>query len=281
MIKFVIKALLAVSSLVFLIIFGIRSLAGHDYPRPSEAFYVSDFAEMFSPSLENFLIGESEDLYSKYKKEPNVSGIQIVFATFEIDSEEEIVEYDKTKLFNEWKIGKNGMGVLVSTFYIKSNPDDDYEYNLTEIQIATGDRFAEYLGAIGLSQILSKTIEAHLPNGATTYPYDSSLCLGMASFMNELLNVAYGDIYGDSSKVVAQEEFEAWYSDYEDTYADETNFKTNMSMPVYLYFFSSFGSLTDKILFGLFIGAFALFSGTTIKGAGGSSSGAGLFRHRS
>jgi len=280
MLKFIMRAILALSSLVFLIIFGVRSCASYEYPRPSEAFYVSDYADMFGPRLENFLIGEAEALYDTYKDEPDIGGMQIVFATFELENESQLGEYNKTALFNEWQIGKNGMGVLVILFFTPLDPISEGNYSLTEIQVETGSEVAEYLATIGLSQLLRQTIEFHFPEEQATSSYDYDLGLGVASFMNELLNVAYGDIYGDTDNVVAQEEFEIWYEQYFDNYSGSASFNTTSPMSLFTYFFSSFGSIFDKLLFGTFIFAFSLMSGTLIKGAGGSSLGAGIFRHR-
>lgn len=235
---------------------------------------------MFGPTLENFLIGESEALYETYKDEPEVGGVQIVFATFALESESQLGTYNKTKLFNEWQIGKNGMGVLVALFFTPLAPYEDGNFSLTEIQVETGNIFAEYLATIGLSGLLEATIEHHLPDGQATYSYDYDLALGVASFMNELLNVAYGDIYGNAEYVVPQAEFEPWYEEYFDNYSGTTSFNTSSSMSIFTYFFSSFGNVFDKLLFGTFIVAFTLMSGTAIKGGGGWSSGAGIFRHR-
>ncbi len=278
--RFIIRAILAVASLVFFIIFGVRSCTGYEYPRPSAEFYVSDFADMFGPRLENFLIGESEFVYEEYKDEPEVGGMQIVFATFALENEAELGSFDKVDLFNEWEIGANGMGVLVALFFTPLDVPEEGMFSLTEIQIATGDKVAEYMASIAFSQMLERTIETHLPTGTPTYSYDYDLGLGVASFMNELLNVAYGDIYESPTNVVPQEEFEIWYDDYFESYTGDATFDTSTSMSLFTYFFSAFGSPIDKILFGAFALAFTLASGVAIKGAGGFSTGAGLFRHR-
>jgi hypothetical protein len=280
MLRFAIRSILAIASLVFFIIFGVRSCANYEYPRPSEAFYVSDFADMLGPTLENFLIGESELLYERYKDVDDIGGMQIVFATFELEAEADLGTYNKIHLFNEWEIGSNGMGVLVALFFTPIDPIDEGYYSLTEIQIETGNTIAEYMASIRLSQMLEHTLEAHLPDDQPTYSYDYDLALGVASFMNELLNVAYGDIYQDPDNVVPQLEFEAWYEDYFDSYTGTTSFDTTDSMSLLSYFFSSMGSSVDKILFSTFLVAFSLASGVAIKGAGGFSAGAGLFRHR-
>jgi uncharacterized protein len=280
MLKFAMRAILAISSLVFLIIFGVRSCASYEYPRPSEAFYVNDYADMFGPTLENFLIGESEALYETYKDEPDVGGVQIVFATFALETESQLGAYNKTKLFNEWQIGKNDMGVLVALFFVPLEPAENGNFSLTDVQVETGDQFAEYLATIGLNAIIDATIDYHLPEEQATYSYDYDLGMGVASFMNELLNVAYGDIYGNAEYVVPQDEFEPWYEEYFDNYSGGTSINTTSPMSIFSYFFSSFGNVYDKFLFGTFLVAFTLMTGTAIKGGGGSSSGAGIFRHR-
>jgi hypothetical protein len=282
MLKFIARSLLAVATLVLLIVFGVRSCANHEYPRPSEAFYVSDYAEMLSPTVENFLISESEYLYETTKETPDVGGMQIVFATFELETESELGSYDKRDLFSEWKIGKNEMGVLVILYFVPQETLDDTDYyGLTEIQVEIGDVVAEYMATISFSTMLSDTVERYLPSGTPTYSYDYDLELGVATFMNAILNVAYGDIYEDPDNVVSHDDFVYWYQEEYFPTADVTTAKNTTSpMNVFLYFFSAFGSVTDKVLFGAFALVFALAGSLAVKGAGGFSSGAGLFRHR-
>ncbi|MFA5235345.1 MAG: hypothetical protein WC399_00615 [Bacilli bacterium] len=282
MLKFVARSILAVATLVMLIIFGVRSCASHEYPRPSEAFYVSDYADMLGPSVENFLISESEYLFESTKDVPDVGGIQIVYTTFLLESEAELGAYDKVDLFNEWKIGKNEMGILVIMFFVPLETVDETEYySLTDIQVANGDVMAEYMGTISLEIIVKDTFEHYLPTGTPTYPYDYDLALGVATSMNALLNIAYGDVYDDPDNVVSQDNFVYWYEEEYLPTADVSSPKdTTNSMNVFLYFFSAFGSVTDKLLFGAFALAFALAGAMTVKGAGGTSSGAGLFWHR-
>ncbi len=280
MIKFIIRSLLALGALVFLVIFGVRSCSGAEYPRPSEAFYVSDFADMFGPRLENFLISESEDLYETYKDEPEIGGIQIVVTTVMIESEDELGNYDKNAWFNEWQVGKKGMGVLVILYFLPLEPFDAGNYSLTEVQIETGDKIAEYMGTIRLYQMLEATIQHHVPDGTPVISYDYDLGMGVATLMNELLNVAYGEIYDKPEYVMPQAEFEIWYEDYFDNSIGGSFYNTSSSISVFNYFFSSYGSIVDKLLFGTFIFAFTLASGVAIKGGGGSSLGAGIFRHR-
>jgi uncharacterized protein len=161
-----------------LIVFGVRSCASHEYPRPSEAFYVSDYADMLGPSVENFLISESEYLYESTKDIPDVGGTQIVFTTFELGSEAELGAYDKVDLFNEWQIGKNQMGVLVILYFVPVDTIDETEYlSLTEVQIATGDQMAEFVATTSLRLMVIDSIERHLPSGTPTYSYDYDLAL--------------------------------------------------------------------------------------------------------
>jgi len=279
MFKFLVRAILAVASLVFLIIFGLRSCGNYAYPRPTEAFYVNDFADMLGPSLENFLIDESQTLYENYEDEPEIGGTQIVFATFALADEGELGSYDKDKIYNEWQIGKNDMGMLVILYFVPVTGVEG-EYSLTEYQISTGDKLAEYVGTIDLLNIARNTIDHHFPSGSVAIPYDYDLALGVASFMNEILNVAYGEVYGNPAGVIPQAEFEADYEEYFETYDGPASFSTTDSVSMFTYLFSGFGSSLDKILFGAFLFTFALASGVAVKGGGGFSSGYGLFRHR-
>jgi len=281
MLKLISRAIVLVGCFVLLIIFGIRSCGSHVYPRPSSAYYVSDFAEVLDPATENFIISTADTLYEDTKNIDEIGGTQIVFATFLVENNAEIANYDKNTLFREWEIGKNDMGVLVIFFFTKTVIDDLDYYDLKQMQVETGYHMTPYLTDIELNTIYSDTLNYYLPAGTLTYPYDEALDMGVGSMMNELLNVAYGEIYLQPDNVVPQSEFDPWYQDYILDYSGSTSTGANSPMDVFTFFFAGFGSLSDKILFGVFGMLFMLAGGFSFaKGGGGSSGGGGLFKRR-
>lgn len=281
MFKAIIRGILILGSFVFVILFAVRSCAPRDFPRPTEAFYVNDYAEMLDPALERYLLSEGEHLYETTKDIEEIGGMQIVWATVLIENESEIPEYDIARWYNEWQIGKNNMGVFTILFFINVEVEGETWQELTEIRTALGESSRPYYPTTTLSVINQNTFAKHLPASNYTYTYDDRLMMGVATYFNELLNIAYGDIYDDETGVIPQAEFEIEYEDYDLSYSGPTDNGANEEMFFLAYFFSPFGNLADKILLGVFLLTFSVSGGLVIrKGGGGSSLGGGIFIHR-
>jgi uncharacterized protein len=98
-----------------------------EYPKPSREFYVNDYANAFHPLTKDLIVIGGEDLYEDTKDIEVIGGTQIVFASFLVESVDDITRYNKTDIFREWKIGKNDMGILV-LFYFTEGVEDGIEY---------------------------------------------------------------------------------------------------------------------------------------------------------
>lgn len=281
MIKAVIRGFFILGSFVFFVIFAVRSCTPRDFPRPSEAFYVNDYAEMLDPALERYLLSEGEYLYEATKEIEDIGGIQIVWATVLLENEQEIVEYDIADWYNEWKIGKNDMGIFTIMFFQDIEIEGETWQHFLGFRTALGTEARPYYPTTTLSLINRNTIEKHLPITMNTFAYDDRLMMGVATYFNELLNIAYRDIYSDDTGVILQEDFEIQYEEYALNYDGPINNGANEEMFFLAYFFSPYGSLLDKILVGVFLFSFSISGGLLIrKGGGGRTLGGGIFVHR-
>ncbi|MDD3207783.1 MAG: hypothetical protein PHV19_04680 [Bacilli bacterium] len=279
------KAGLLISVVAFfaaLIVFGIRSFTTNNYPAPSEAYYLNDFADVFSPTFENYFIGEAETLYQTSKNIEQVGGAQIVFATFLLEDGQTPANFNKTTIFREWKIGNNNMGLLALFLFEKVNDEPYANYDLVEFQIEATDKMLIYLTVSKQLSIYSKTLLHYLPDEQLTNPYDYDLEIGSASMMNEFLNALYDEVYDMPEQVFPQDEFDSAFHDYWFEDESPSQYNANESMNIFDYFFSPYGTLYDRIIFGSLSVIFIIVSGGAgiLKGKGGFSAGGGLFRHR-
>ena len=73
------------------------------------------------------MIHENERLYDDVDDDGNKPGAQIVYATFVVKTVEEEANLrgmGGVDLFNEWRIGKNDLGVLVLFIYMEKEEGD-------------------------------------------------------------------------------------------------------------------------------------------------------------
>lgn len=265
-----------------LIVFGIRSFTANEYPYPSEAYYLNDFADVFSPTFENFYVQEAESLYQSSKDIANTGGAQIVFATFLLEEGKTPADYNKTTIFREWKIGQNNMGLLALFFFEEVNDNTSDNLDLVEFQIEATDKMMIYLTISEQLDIYNRTLNNYLPKGTLTNAYDYNLELGAASLMNEYLNTVYGEVYEMDNQVIPQSEFDADFVEY--WWEDESTsaYSADTSLNMMDYFFSPYGTIYDRVIFGSLSAILVVATGGAgiFKAKGGWSGGAGLFRHR-
>ncbi len=263
--------------LVRLILFLVVAIAmavfafgnGGKYPRPTQAYYVNDFANVLMAGTRATIVGEGERLYEMTLDEPE-GGAQIVVATFAVTSVSEIADYDKTELFRKWRIGKNDMGVLVLLFFVEETVGDAASLDLAECQIEVGYRMEQYLTPAKLGRM----VDDYLLNEDWDYLID----LGVVNLLYELLTEIYVGAYGYSSFNYDMEEYEEYLFNYEGDFDDDP-----VSMNLVLFLLSPFSSLWDKIGAILTLVLLAGFGGGSLvgnRGGGGSSGGMGIFRRR-
>jgi uncharacterized protein len=235
------------------------------YPDPTDEFYVNDFAYALHPYTQKAIVNEGERLFEETKDIEEIGGLQMVFATFVVETTDDIASYDATEIFRQWEIGKNDMGVLVLMFFTEGIEDGISYLYLEETRLEVGYRMEQYLPAGIQGELLDSTIYGN--------QYDD-LDMKVAHLLYELMKLSYEQVYS------------AYYDSF--TYDLET-FKESMDEYVYveedtgwlgmlLYWFS--GRSSSWFLWVL-IGFVVLGGGLKLRknrGGGGSSGGYGIFR---
>jgi hypothetical protein len=259
--------LIITMGLISIVLFGCQR---DEYPRPTRNYYINDYANILDEATRNSITREGERLY-KLSDSKVDGGAQLVVATFEVENESDVANYDKTEIYRQWEIGKNDMGILVILFFIPNTVNDIKYLELIESQIEVGYRMEQYLTPTTLGVIIDNTLYSDEWN---------YLDMAVMHMVYELLSHIYTDIYEYESFNYDMDNFQ----DYLDTYVSVGNSDIS-PMNVFLYLFSPYSRSSDwftamiTTTIFLFVGG-----GGTIflrnKGGGGSSGGMGIFRRR-
>lgn len=242
-----------------------------EYPRPSAAFYINDYANILAPATRDSIRREGERLYELSQGETD-GGSQIVVATFEVASEAEIAEYDITEIYRQWGIGDNDMGLLILMFFERYEENEiEYLRLLEPIQVEVGYRMEQYLTPSQLGMILDETIYT-----------DTYMDLDMATMhmFYEFIGAIYIDVYGYESFNYDMDVYQEYLDSNPAVEIDDS-----IPMGLILYMLSPFASWSERfsilIPFLLFMilggGGFAFARNV---GGGGSSGGMGIRRRR-
>lgn len=235
------------------------------YPEPTEEFYVNDFADKLVPAVESTIIREGERLFEEVSDDGLISGVQIVFATFAVESESKIAEYNITDIYNQWGVGTNDMGILVVYFYV-GDEDKPEELVLSEVYIFTGLTMEMYLSPIESGNILDETIMTDMDESMAT-----------AQLLYEMLDVVYVEVFEYESFNYDMDE----YQYYLDTYDEYGNYDNLWGWIIYVVL-SPYSVWWEKGV--LLIAGMLIFGvgGGVVKniGGGGKSGGMGIRRRR-
>jgi len=263
--------LIRLALIIFILVAGaiILSSGSGKYPRPTNEYYVNDFADALLPGTKYSIVVEGERLYELTEAEPE-GGAQIVFATFLVESMDEIAEYNKTELFRQWRIGKNDMGVLVILFFMEETDQDITYLELVGSQIEPGNRMEQYLTPGMTGRLLDETL--------WNETWEDDIDMGVGNLLYELLTVIYVDAYGYLSFNYDMDD----YADVLDLYYED--YETDpVSMNLFMYLISPYSSVGNKILAVVIFVILGGFGGGVLvrnRGGGGSSGGMGISRRR-
>lgn len=240
-----------------------------DYPRPTPAFYMNDFAGVFLQGTRDTVTVEGEYLY-EFSQDLDDGGAQVVIATFEVDTLSDIEDYDKTELYRAWKIGDDDMGVLIILYFMYDDTLADHELVGTDIEV--GYRMEPYLTPTRLGLI----VDGSLYNDEYNWLID----VAVAKLHNDILNEIYVDAYDDVAIDFDPDDYFDFLMDYDPIeYDDSTN-----AMSTWVYLLSPYTTGWTKFSIALPYLFLALFGGTSFlignTGGGGSSGGMGLRRRR-
>lgn len=259
--------LIMISSLL-LILFGCKK---NEYPRPTNQYYVNDYADILYQATRHSITSEGERLYEVSKDEKD-GGAQLVLATFVVEDISAIAKYDKTEIFRQWKIGKNDMGLLVLLFFTEETIDEIDYLTLVETQIEVGYRMEQYLTPTQLGLIVDETLLSD--------EWENDLDMGVMHMVYELLSAIYIDCYGYESFNYDMED----YRDYLINNPDVSGDDSHLPLGLLFYLISPFASSSDRLGAIIPIIVFVILGGGGLvvknRGGGGSSGGMGIFRRR-
>jgi len=253
--------------ILFTILIVLSACQKNEYPRPTNAFYINDYANILYEATRDSIRREGERLYENTQDKTD-GGTQLVITTFEVKEIDDISNYDKTDLYRQWRIGDDDMGVLVLLFF-KPYTENDIEYlELVETQIELGYRMEQYISPTQLGVIIDNTLYSD--------EWDD-LDLAVMNMEYELLSAIYVDVYNYESFDYSMSVFQEYLINNPDTSYEEP---IPMSLILFLLSpFSTWGEKLSAVLPILFV--FILGGGFIMnKGGGGSSGGAGIFRRR-
>lgn len=259
---------------IFLLLVFILTLAAcskEEYPRPSNAFYINDYANILDVATRDSIRREGERLYHDTQDEID-GGSQIVVATFEVASEADIANYDITEIYRQWGIGDDDMGLLILLFFERYEENDiEYLRLLEPVLVELGYRMEQYLSPSQLGQILDNTIYTD------TY---MDLDMAVMHMFYEFIGAIYIDVYAYESFNYDMEIYQEYLDSNPDVYVDDS-----IPMGLLVYLLSPFSSWSEKLSVLLPFLLFMILGGggfTVIKnvGGGGSSGGMGIRRKR-
>jgi hypothetical protein len=253
--------------LIIFLLFVLSSCQKDEYPRPTNAYYINDFANILYEATRDSIRREGERLYDWTQDETD-GGAQLVIATFEVETEEDIANYDKTDLYRQWRIGDDDMGVLVILFFVPFIENEITYLELIETQIEVGYRMEQYLTPTQLGAIIDSTLYSD---------EDVELDVAVMHMVYELLSAIYIDIYDYESFDYDLEVFEQYLIDHPDSSSDD-----EVSMGWIIYLLSPYATWGERLSIALPFLLFMILGGGIIKnvGGGGSSGGMGIFRRR-
>lgn len=264
-----------VKYLIFVFIFILLNLMGctkTEYPRPTREFYINDFADVLHPVTREFIFYEAENMYEYTKDFPDNGGTQIVFVTFVVENEDAVFTYDLNALFDQWRIGKNDMGVLVPMFFVEEVIEETTFLSLKQAYIIPGRQ---------MEAILTPPVQEDLKATYLFGTFSDDLDVRVMCLLYELKTIIYDDAYDLSY------EWDATDIDYfvqeKENYVFTDDDLAIASMSWLIYLFSPYSSLWDKIFSLIPIALIFVFSGGIFlrrSGGGGRTGGFWIFRKR-
>lgn len=215
------RAFLFITALLALIAFPAAVRAA--IPEPTEYFYVNDFAGVLSDKTAQHIIDVNDDLYAR-------TGAQIVVTTVEFTDGSDMEKYSYD-MFNKWKIGGNGNGILLllstgdQKFWVQRGWDLDVKLSAGEI-----------------GEILGGSFETDFDAGK----YDDAVMGAFDAFVSKIER-----LYANQNQPAAQGGLEPVYTDYG---MSETSF-TNAAEGVWSVFGSFFFVVIIIIFASMFLSA--------------------------
>jgi len=260
-----VKSLIILVLLAAGIVFLVGRCSKEEYPRPTDAYYLNDFADALSGAAELYIVNEGEALFAD-TEELEDGGAQIVVATFLLEEGQTSADYNRTDLFRQWKIGKNDMGILLMLLYEES----EIGPVLVDAQVEAGYHVEGYAFAYDFDQYLDDADLFAADIGA----YETEKRIMEVYF--RILEGVYHDVY-NTNLIWDLDDYDI---DYE-VYYSESMYDADVSMNFFVYLLSPYadlGSMISSLVVGIL--CFGLAGGFVKNLGGGGSSGGFGFRRR-
>lgn len=241
------------------------SCRGKKYPEPTFRYYVNDYAESLMQYTERKIESQNKYLYEVY------GDIQIIYATFFVESIAEIANYDIVEIFEQWQPGNKDtdMGLLVILFVSNYKEDDQVYQEIIQVKMEPGYGLEEYLTPIEMNTLRDNYLLSNMHYGI--------IDMQLMHFQYEMLNHLYLSVYDEDPQSYDMDEFynEMMNAPY---IQEETG-----SGSIFSFFLKEFSLGRINLSFGwLFIIGFSLLGGglglgfIRSRGGGGRSGGRGV-----
>ncbi|MBN3490453.1 hypothetical protein JV173_02880 [Acholeplasma equirhinis] len=174
--------------------------------QPTQEFYINDAADALLQSTKWYIYVNGETYYESTLNDSTITndleGVQIVVATHI----GEVGSINTTKIFNDFGVGKNNLGIMIFLFY------DEVDGNLVfkELVFEIGIKMMEYLSAFEASSI----IDDYFYNDPIIEDVDEAII----NLYFELIYVTSNKLYGWSYSYVSYNYYHI-YDYFEEKYS--------------------------------------------------------------
>lgn len=245
----------------------LSSCEAKTFPR-SNAFYINDKADALLSSTEYLIYSTSKNLYEKDSqkqtfKNEKINGAQVVVATYL----GEPGSIDTTKVFNDWAIGANDMGMLFM-LYFAPNPDDKYFPTYLGMTREIGSKMAGYISMMQLELIFQETWENNMFLTVHRDDYDYKLAFFYTAVIEEIYIRVYNSTIYQSD--LAMDDYD--YNQY-DSYYNYLPKGEEISFTIKWWVWLILGLLGLVLLGTGSWWSILIFTGSASKGGGGHSKG--------
>ncbi|BCR35894.1 TPM domain-containing protein [Mariniplasma anaerobium] len=191
-------------------------------PKPTNLFYINDFAEVLTDATVINIANEGKRLYKDTNSYIN-SGTELVVSTFLVDNQEDIDAFDSSNLFYQWAVGREEMGLLVLIFFEKT----DTRIELIDTKIEVGTRLENFITKAQLELIVDQTLYH------ATWDDDDYIDLPIMLMYYEILEAIYMNVYDYVSFTYDMEIYELYIASYR---SDQEPSRVSMSYIEYALF---------------------------------------------
>ncbi len=220
----------------------------YTYIKPNNDYYIYDDNHYLLSSTKYLIYANSKELYESTKNIKDTGGTQIVILALS-----EKTNYDANVIFNEWKIGKNDMGLLLIFYF-----DEQEVPNITGYEYLAGEQMMAHFTAVHYENLINDYLYTYISDD-----------LSVAHLYYELLSFFYLSVYNYESFTYDINNYEdIMYDSYHSYLPSSSQSKYDFDIPLWL-----------NIVIFLTLGT--LFTGGIVYtniGAGGKSSGYGYRR---